>query len=335
VKAVIVGISACMLCLNACAEQAFAEDRPASTVPASPPCGAGTSPGFELLVRSDFTDLGPLGTCTQNQSFWTAQGATLSLGDNLLTQQSSAAIDGLVAPDYRYYGNGDLIGYAFGPFVQGNDTYQLQPTSSQVPNGYTVTAGGFAEIAFNDPWTRSVQGIDDFRIRGGQVSSNTGTTSDSFVGEWIPSYVLGTPWNIGVPNHPAGSPLWYTAIPELMVQYDRLESGPNKFLLFGSRIEALRIGPQLAIQLSLAENKIPTILPGWVRDFLVNSTVLVSNHVSWDVYTGKEYSWTSASLAYTFPKFQHLGITLSYGYGNSEASGNRTNQVKLGFAVKF
>jgi hypothetical protein len=46
------------------------------------------------------------------------------------------------------------------------------------------------------------------------------------------------------------------------------------------------------------------------------------------------------SVSYSFAsnpnKFlSHFGLTASYGYGNSEATGNKTNQVKLGLAAKF
>lgn len=130
--------------------------------------------------------------------------------------------------------------------MQGNDTHQFDPAKSQAINGETVTPGAFGEIVLRDPFTRIVQGKDDFRIRGGEIISSTGTRSDTIVGEWIPSYVLselispGHPgYNLGIPNHVGF--LWYTPTPELMIQYDQLTAGPNKYLLFSSRNEALRV----------------------------------------------------------------------------------------------
>ncbi|HEX4409001.1 MAG TPA: hypothetical protein VH206_09525 [Xanthobacteraceae bacterium] len=298
------------------------------------PCSPRTS-GFDFSLRSDFTDLGPLGPCTQDKGFLSAQGATISGANNLLTGQYSAALDGLAAFDYRYYGSEDLIGYAIGPFVQGNNTYQFEPTKTQTHNGYTVTTGGYGEIAFADAFTRGVQGIDDFRFRGGEVEANTGTTSESIVAEWIPSYALGRPWNIGLPNQLGATALSYTPTPELMIQYDRLLSGPNKFTIFSTRNEAFRIGPQISLKLTLDESALPSAMPPWLKSFLGHTSALITNHESWDAYTNKEYSWTSVSFTYTLPDFSHFGITASYGYGNLEQNGNKGNQVKLGLAAKF
>jgi hypothetical protein len=303
----------------------------------------GGSSGWDFSLRSDFTDLGPLGPCTQTKKeFFTAQGATISGANNLLTGQSSAALDGLAALDYRYYASpknpGDLVGYAVGLFVQGNDTYQFDPTKSQSWNGDIVTTGGFGEISFIDPFESKV--TEDFRLRGGEVLSSTGITSDAFVGEWLPAAAIGGGLNVGLPNRLPGTALFYTVTPELMVQYDRLESGPNSYLLFSNRNEALRFGPQVALQLSFEKAYIPYSVPNWVRDFLGSITALITNHESWDTYSSKQYSWTSASLSYSFAEnpsqiLSHFGITLSYGYGNAEATGNKTNQVKLGLAAKF
>jgi hypothetical protein len=314
---------------------AFAGDDSATARPPLPAC-AQQKPDFNFTIRSDFNDLGPL-SCQTPYAY--AQGANLSATNNLLTHQNSAAIDGLAALDYRrYYNDGNIIGYAVGAYVQVNDTYQFNPTKSQAINGDTVTPGGFGEIAFYDPFTRIVQGKDDFRIRGGEAISSTGATSQTVVGEWIPSYVLGSVlgnrpgYNIGFPNQVGF--LWYTPAPELIVQYDRLTGGTSTALIFASRREALRIGPQFLLQLSLDQKSLAH-LPPLIRDILGNSSALITNHESWDAYTGKAYSWTALSFSYTFPQFAHLGLTTSYGYGNLEASGNKTSQVKLGLAAKF
>jgi hypothetical protein len=296
-------------------------------------------------LRNDFTDLGPM-NCTRD--LVSTQGATFSAANNFLTGQYSAAVDGLAALVYRYYGKSDpstdpLIGLTVAPYIQGNDTYQFDPTKSQAHNGDTLTAGGFVEAAFYDPFTTKVQGIDDIRFRGGETTSSTRTTSNSFVGEWIPSYVLRKTFNIpniGLPNPVGETGLYYTISPELMVQYDQFESGPNTALIFSSRLEALRIGPQIALLLNIDEKgQVLKSFSPEVRGFLANTSALITNHESWDVYTGKEYSWTLVSLSYTFPGYQgqpsHFGVTASYGYGNAEVSGNKTNQLKIGLAAKW
>src|ERR1700722_11276419 len=129
---------------------------------AAAPCPEKSPSGFNILIRSDFTDLGPFG-CTHDVI--SSQGATVSAANNLLSNQNTASLDGLIAFDYtRYYGDkgGFLQGYSVGAYIQGDDTYQFQPTSTQAWNGYTVTPGGFAEI---DLRNNLAHGTDAFRIR--------------------------------------------------------------------------------------------------------------------------------------------------------------------------
>jgi len=338
IYAVCLGAIACLAALTA---KALADD-PAPSAGYVPACQLRAA-NFSLVVRSDFSDLGPL-NCTHD--LISAQGATLSWANNLLTRQNSAALDGLVALDYTYIGapGSDLVGFSVAPYLQGNDTYQFQPTKSQAINGDTVTAGGFAEIAFVNPFLKAAAnpltvGFDDFRIREGAAFASTGTRSDSFVFEWIPSYQLGRYRNIGLPNEIGASALYYTISPELMVQYDHLDGGPNKNLIFSTNNQALRVGPEVVLQFNIEKDALPTSVPKLLREFLGNTSALITNHESWDTYTGKEYSWTAISVSYTFPGYNngpsHLGVSTSYGFGNSEATGNVTRQAKLGLAVKF
>lgn len=291
--------------------------------------------GWDFSLRSSFNDLGPL-SCPR--SFLSAEGATVSAADNLATGQKSAPIvDGLAAVDYRFRGSGDFHGFAVGGYFLTNDTYIPQPTSSQAQNGYTLTPGGFAEVAFDDPFTTAALGQDDIRFRGGEAYSSTGTRSSTFVGEWIPAYDFRLrnlfPINIGVPQPlTRTSPFWYTLSPELMVQYDHLDGGPNKYLIFSSRDEDFRIGPQVILLLVADPNKLPP-LPPIMHNLLANSSVSLTNHESWDAYTGKPYSWTAVSATYTIPQ-TIFGVTGSLGYGNSEATGNKTAQIKIGLAIK-
>lgn len=305
---------------------AFTTHAFAGDTPAGPSCKDMTQGEFSVLIRNDFTDLGPF-SCTHN--LLSSQGATFSWTNNLLTKQNSGSLDGLVALDYTLYNYpGNFFqGLSVGAFVQEDDTYQLQPTATQSHNGYTLTPGGFAELDFfhSLPWA----GIDSFRVREGQAIGSTDTRYDSFVGEWIPTY------NIGylLTNQPARIPgtwMYYTFTPELMVQYDQFVGGPKTPALFSTYNEALRIGPQVALILNFERVYLPKGV-GFLKDFAVQFT----NHESWDQDTGKEYTWTSVALIYTFPKTPNFGLSASYGYGNSEATGNQTNQIKAGFAAKL
>ena len=304
----------------------------------SPLCDARES-GFDFMLRSDFTDLGPL-SCTHSAS--TAQGATISWANNLFTGQNSAAADGLATLNYTCYGScgPNIVGYSIGPYLQGDNTYQFQPSKTQDTNGDTLTPGVFGEIAVLNPFQL---GYDDFRVRDGEAFADTQITgqtrANSFVAEWIPTYRLGSGLNLGLPNEVGHTGLYYIMTTEIIVQYDRLDGGKSGALIFSTSDESLRIGPQVAVQVILDPAKIPSGLGPLLTAFLTGASTTVTNHESWDEYSGREYSWTQVAVTYTFPAPNdqpfRLGVTSSYGYGNLEASGTRANQVKLGFAIKF
>ena len=300
--------------------------------------------GWDFSLRSDFNDLGPL-TCPISPI--AAQGSTLSPADNLLTGQKSTAVDGLAAVDYRYRTGGDFHGFAVGSYLLADDTYQFEPTSSQAHNGSTLTPGGFGEVAFRDPFLNFAE--DDIRVRGGEAYASTGAWSDTIVGEFIPRYFLGRLdyhlLNIGYwqPFEPA-SPYYYNIQPELMVQYDHLNGGPNKALIFSSRDEAMRVGPQFVLLLANDKDKLPD---GPFKTLLANSSINVTNHELWDTYTGRFYTWSAISATYTIPnsilgipenifglQTPLVGVTGSVGYGNSELTGNKTAMIKIGLAIK-
>lgn len=312
--------------------EAFAD--PAAPGASAPPdCRSGVlHPEFSL--RADFTDLGPFVCPLQ---YFTAQGASVSAVYNAQTPQTGLAIDGLATYAWRYYVDlhpndhmVHLIGYAFGPYVQGDGLYQLLQLTTPPRGTDTVTSGAFAQLAFTSPFIDF--GEDTFRFRGAQADASTGTYSTTFVAEWIPYFgTLGPFSNEGeVPNLPFD----YRFFPELMVQYDHFEGGPNKYQLFAINSEALRIGPEAAVHIYPSRALLIPYVGMRLADFLSNVTVQATYHDDWDAYTGRNFSMVAVSAVYTFPQ-QHFGISASYGHGNSEVTGNLTNQVKMGFAAKF
>jgi hypothetical protein len=306
-------------------ENAKADDNTSSG--ASLACGPGKS-GFDFSVRAGFTDLGPA-FCPHD--LISSRGASISAANNTLTSQNSLGIDGLAAFVYRYYGDGDLVGFTVGSYVQGNDTYQLNPTKTQAVNGETVTPGAFGEVYFSGGAL-----THDIRVRGGEVISSSGSRSDSVVAEWFPRYHSDFRYgSIGLPVEIGASAVWYTFTPELMVQYDRFESGPNNFTIFSNRPEANRIGPQFALLFNFDKGSLPNNL----KDVLGNMSLQIINHESWDTLSQRGYTWSSIALNYTIPgqnnQPSHFGMSLTYGYGNSEGSGNKTSQVRLGLTAKF
>jgi hypothetical protein len=291
--------------------------------------------GPNLLLRSDFTDLGAA-SCTH--TLLSSQGATFSETNNMLTNQNSASVDGLVAYDYtKLFPRTSFIrGISIGPYLQADDSYQFQPTGTQLINGYTLTPGAFLEINVKNIIPLPHSGIDTFRIRDGEAFVNTGTRSNSFVFEWIPNYYIADQFHLGQPDWIGRTGIVYTLNPELMVQYDHFDGGPKTQLLFASRFEALRVGPQFAVIFNFD----PTFLPPQLQ-FLQKCSVQLTNHESWEQYTGKEYNWSQASFTYTIPpptsspNAPNFGVTASFGYGNSETTGNLTKQVKIGLAAKL
>jgi hypothetical protein len=294
---------------------------------------------FQISLRSDFNDLGPTKCPT---SYATAQGASLSFGYNELTSQTSAGLDGLIAAT-RYFpgviseGN-PFIGASIGLFAQGSDTYLFQPASGQNINSDTVTVGGFGQLALNNSIVPD--GYDLFRVRGGYVQASTGAFFYSYVAEWVPIY-----GNLGQGIRFFNTPINSVVSPELMVQYDSFGGGPNKYLIFANNREDLRVGPQMVLQFNLG-----TLHAGdtaWAP--LAPWSALIAYHSSWNEFTGHNFSWTSTSITYTFGAKRHfdtdkdltptaaahVGLSLSYGYGNSETTGNLTSQWKLGLSVKF
>jgi hypothetical protein len=210
-----------------------------------------------------------------------------------------------------------------------------------------LTPGVFGEIDF-----RTEPGYSDFRLRDGEAFAGTQITgqtrSNSFVGEWIPGFDIGHGLNIGYINELGTTHIYYVVNPELMVQYDHLDEGSTKALIFSTSSESLRVGPQINLQFLFDSTKIPADWPDVVRYFLAGATTSITNHESWDEYSGREYSWTQVSITWTYHDLRtpgsssggadlasHFGVTASYGYGNAEATGTLTNQVKVGLAVKF
>jgi hypothetical protein len=289
-------------------------------------------PYYYPVIRSDFNDLGPY-TCPLPSEH--AQGALVSETYNALTGQNSASIDGLAAFVYRFpgYYSGDFRGGTAGVFVQGDGTAQFQPTATQSTTSETVTGGAFTQLAVANHLVGIGGALDVFRLRGGEMDASVGSRSATFVGEWIPIYMEG----VGLPKTAqwgASGKFIYTVSPELMVQYDQFLNGTTKPSLFFAHNDALRVGPELVIQ-SFVEA--PNNLPKEWKDFLNALSSTVTLHESWDSYTGKNYEWFMASLTYTFKTVEGyaFGVSASYGYGNSEATGALTNQVKLGFSFKL
>ena len=295
---------------------AVAEENPQSALPL---CNA---PAFSAVVRRDFNDIGWF-VC-QPKAAEVSVGGLLSGTDNLLKNQWSASGDAVAAAVYRIYGNNSpFVGAAFAPFVQLDGTNQFATTSFPAADTDTIEGGGLVELGVTNPGG----GESFFRFRDGEVYAPTGVVSNSFVGEWLPTFLL--PY-YSIPR-PLG-PFQVRLDSEVMVQYDHLDKGQNSYLLFSQNTSAVRIGPQISMWTAVAPL---LIYPKPLRDFFATTFFTASYHVSDDVRTGREYSWALMTLTHNLQPDGKYGISVSYGIGNSETTGNKTEQFKIGLSGKF
>jgi hypothetical protein len=291
-------------------------------------CTPGT-PSFAPILRQDFSDIS-LFKCPSSQDLLNAVGSRVTATFDEIAHTTSVTVDGLAAGVFRVYSpaNSDLIGVAFGPYVQGSEGYKFETPNSASMTMDTITAGGFAEFAFKSPL--ALYGRDYFRIHGGEEFGNSGITSTTITGEWLPVYGPGIGTQYHFPR--VGQTIVdFQLSPELMVQYDQLQTGPNKYFLFAENNEALRVGPEFVLKLWLDSATVPVSL----RTFADQSTVSITYHAAVDAYSGRDYSWVQAVFTYNLNQDGNVALSASYGYGNSEMTGNITNQIKLGLAGKL
>jgi hypothetical protein len=287
------------------------------------PCVPGTwEPVF--LLRNDFSNFGTL-NCSEKPKDYN-RGAIFSFKYDNIARDPSIAIDGVAAGVMRFYGNSSsLIFLQVGPYIQGDGTFQFQSQTAPSKAIDTITAGAFIEFGFPGNY---------FRIRGGGINGTAGVESTSLVGEWIPVfYPIPGLLSIGAPSQPTGWLFGYELDPELIVQYDELNSGPHSYLIFQSGDDrVLRVGPQVLLKV-YALDELINRTSGALNQLLSKSFVSLTVHESNDTFSGRNFIWTTLSFNYELQP--HFGITASYGHGNIDTTGNKTDQFKAGLAVKF
>jgi hypothetical protein len=221
-----------------------------------------------------------------------------------------------------------------GVFVQGDGTYQYQPTPTQAHTSDTLTEGGFAQFGIaNKLLDPQIAATDYFRIRGGETEATIGYNAATFVAEWIPHYKFNNEFAFGYARYLGA--LGYTFSPEVMVQYDEFLNGSSKPALFSSDNRALRVGPQIVLTSWIQS---PDGISPELAKIIDAMSAMLTFHESWDTYTDKNYRWVLASLSYNVAAPNNsgaFGVTVSYGYGNSEVTGALTSQAKLGFSYKY
>ena len=300
---------------------------------------AGAWTEFMIVVRADFNDFGS--DCPKETRLQ-AVGAQVSYAHNELTHQDQASLDGVVAVFKRYYPHSASYGFVdAGPYVQGDGAYQFESAKSPASAIHTVTAGGFVQIGgLHDPFGASDANGASFgyiRLRAGYTFGSTGTGSTTMAAEWFPKVDNSA---LRLNEKGTGDNYTYTIIAEMEAQYDALDNGPDKYRLFLTKHEALRLGPQLGLKFSGPEDsRYSTIQPAWLQALAADTSLSVSYHAATDVYAGRGYSWASETLTITPAQSDgspgHFGFSQSFGDGYSEATGNKSCQLKFGVAVKF
>jgi len=296
-------------------------------------CSANTT-SLTFALRSDFTDETLYGCPSGDKgSLPEAEGALASLKLDQRAHTTAIAGDGLLLGVLRYYPAGPALqGVMLGPYLQGNGTYQIPSGGQAEKKTDLYTAGGFLQVGLSNDL---VQGQDYFRIRAGQARSNAAITYTTVVGEWLPYYgkVFGSPIPIGGVSSLTGGHLFYSLQPEIMIQYDHLDEGKNSYTIFSRKSEDLRVGPQLTLKLWVNTGLEPKITAQPLQTFLDNSAISLTYHGDVDAQSGARYSWAQA--VYLYNSDPHYALSLSYGYGNMEATGNMASQVKIGLAAKY
>jgi hypothetical protein len=298
-------------------------------------------------LRLDFNNI-QTNLC-DNKSFLPYQeGAQITLTINELAHTRSVNGQGVIAGFVNVFpknANDPFLGMVIGPYLQGSGTYQFASSKTPITRSDLVTEGGFAQVGFENPLPGNYLLQNYFRFRGGDVESNTGTNSTTFVGEWLPAANFSHDAPAGDPSgcyfaigeaaplrcgtfETSDQHIFFLLTPELMVQSDHLDSGPNKYRLFSRNDSALRIGPQISLALYPYNE-------GPVLDNFSLSTVY---HVSTDTDSGRGYAWVLTTLTYNLPssdpRIPTFGLTASYGAGNSETTANTTSQFMIGLSVK-
>jgi hypothetical protein len=274
-------------------------------------------PSVSVFLRRDFADMGWFGECSPAM----AVGAQATGTYDGLKNRFGVSADGVAAVAFHYYGGeSGFLGFTLAPYVQfdGTQLFTSLPMSQQTTD--TITPGGFLQFGFGE----APGVLDYFRIRGGEVFGSTGITSNTIVGEWLPV-------RAGFFHDPQPLGIFQMRFdPEIMVQYDQLVRGPRTYRLFSTNDDSLRVGPQASLLLWVAPTgNIWEPFPGfWEKTF-----VTLIYHAAVDTYAERNYSWASATITYNLS--EHIGLSLSYGTGNSEITGNNTGQIKLGFSGKF
>jgi|GEM_PF-3028845 len=278
--------------------------------------------GLNFMLRQNWTDIGFV-SCPQTVD--KATGAEVSYTDNKAKNNRTWAINGTAALVYN-----SLTGNPDGSFVPYNITAGTYVTMNRVVNSAAaavssdvdkIAYGGLLELGYV-----TIGGANYFRVRGGSVENNLKETiSTNITGEFIP---VDYRYNIHYPFRPFGgtAPFIMRIDPAFLVQYAKLTTPNGQVLDFSGRDEALRVGPQLAL------NFFP--LPGR-QDFFSRMRGKVSYHWAEETFSGRNFSLFQSDVGYNLDEAGYFALTFIYNRGRDEDTGEYKNLFKVSLTGKI
>lgn len=274
--------------------------------------------GLIPLLRKDWKDIA-IANCPQPVA--KAAGAELSYTRDQVKQNTNWSLDGTAALLYNFAGAGSYY-TSTGGYVTANRSTNSAASEAD-SNANKLAYGGLFEYGTVN--NGDVYFANYFRVRGGAVEDRIKQTNAGNVTfEWIPVYSNYSNIRIHDPFIPIpGVPVSVRFDPVLLVQYASIIGG-SKPLAFNDMNRALRIGPQLTMNL----------YPG-TSEFFSHFVGSVSYHWAYETVSGRGLSLFQSSLTYNLDKEGYIGLTGSYGRGHDEDTGVFSNIYKISLTGKI
>jgi hypothetical protein len=285
--------------------------------------------GWNFIVRQDWKELGNAAGAACPGPAANAQGAQISLANDLAANNRIVTINGTAAVLFSSI-TGDVpppMPYAlsFGAYTTV-DNVSSSAASQLKTNVDTLAYGGLLNLGY----TNSV-GANYFMLRGGVVDDfGNNTTAANAVFDWSPVVY---PLYIHYPYHleSLGIPVITRFDSDLVARFDSATgkdaTGKNQVLAFNNMQNALRLGPELAL----------TILPdpGYVSGPLSRLSALLGYDIWYETYSRKQLTWFTSSVNYNIDEAGNFGIKATYNTGQNVNTGKRTNIYTMGLSGKI
>jgi hypothetical protein len=285
--------------------------------PKSNPNIFGDCPGLIPLLRQDWKDIALL-DCPQ--SVKKATGAQIAVTDDRVKNNVTWSTHGTAALVYNIPGTGSQYRStgAYATFDRATNSSVAQSDS----NSNSLAYGGFFQTGFSNPGDTYFASY--FRVRGGGVQDYIrSTTAANVTAEWMPVYENYERIHIHSPFVPIpGVPLIIRFDPVLLLQY-AAQTGGDKPLAFNDKSQALRIGPQLTLN----------IYPGTAPFSRLHGSV--TYHWAYEAYSGRQLDWFQSSLTYNLTDDGYVGLTGTYQRGHDEDTGIFKDVYTVGLTGKI